>query len=101
LCRKNNCLIAAGSRGQDRTRDLGRGSVQGSIVGGHAYSILEIIKPKLTTENVKLLKLRNPWGTFEWTGDWSDKSDLWNKYPVKHQYILLLQLFLISLLLPD
>lgn len=21
--------------------------------------------------------MRNPWGKGEWTGDWSDKSDLW------------------------
>jgi len=24
-----------------------------------------------------LVKLRNPWGDFEWMGDWSDDSDLW------------------------
>ena len=24
-----------------------------------------------------MLKLRNPWGAGEWTGDWSDKSQLW------------------------
>lgn len=24
-----------------------------------------------------LVKLRNPWGSGEWKGDWSDKSDLW------------------------
>lgn len=28
-------------------------------------------------KEVKLLKLRNPWGSGEWTGDWSDKSELW------------------------
>lgn len=29
-------------------------------------------------DNVKLVKMRNPWGTSgEWKGDWSDKSDCW------------------------
>ena len=23
------------------------------------------------------MKLRNPWGSGEWKGDWSDESDLW------------------------
>ena len=26
---------------------------------------------------MKLLKLRNPWGSGEWQGDWSDNSSLW------------------------
>lgn len=26
-----------------------------------------------------MLNIRNPWGTFEWDGDWSDDSKLWTK----------------------
>lgn len=40
---------------------------------GHAYTILSVAE----AEGNKLLCLRNPWGKFEWKGDWSDDSPLW------------------------
>lgn len=30
-----------------------------------------------TSPQLRLAKIRNPWGTGEWTGDWSDHSPLW------------------------
>jgi len=67
--RLKSYVNAGGSRGEDKTRDEGRDKLKGSIVGGHAYSILGIYEPMLTSSRVKLLKLRNPWGSFEWKRD--------------------------------
>lgn len=62
------------------------------IAGSHAYSLLEVIEivkengkyriRKFEEKNnayvEKLVKLRNPWGSGEWKGDWSDSSYKWN-----------------------
>ena len=29
----------------------------------------------------KMVRLRNPWGVFEWKGDWGDHSKLWEQHP--------------------
>ena len=47
------------------------------VISGHAYSIMSVQEFNQDGVNVKLLKLRNPWETEEWSGDWSDKSSLW------------------------
>ena len=31
----------------------------------------------IVADGKKMIKLRNPWGKGEWTGDWSDASSLW------------------------
>jgi len=43
------------------------------LVPGHAYSIISVHN----VQGKRILKIRNPWGYFEWKGAWSDNSPLW------------------------
>ena len=58
---------------------LGEGEQENpeGIISGHAYSVVSTHEFILNEQKVRLLKLRNPWGSGEWTGDWSDNSDKW------------------------
>ncbi|XP_078236225.1 calpain-12 [Pogona vitticeps] len=47
------------------------------LVKGHAYSITGIHKLYFDDRQVRLLRLRNPWGHREWNGRWIDNSPLW------------------------
>jgi len=67
-------LSCSGTKGND------------GLVSGHAYSILQVRKVNdgflgIGGKDHKMIQIRNPWGTGEWKGDWSDKSDLWEKNP--------------------
>jgi calpain-15 len=49
----------------------------GNLATSHAYSSLAIIDIQSRGKPVTLVKIRNPWGTELWDGDWSDESHLW------------------------
>jgi len=42
-----------------------------------------VIQVKEISDGTKLLNIRNPWGRFEWDGDWGDNSELWTDEVVK------------------
>jgi hypothetical protein len=44
------------------------------LVTGHAYALLRVETLK---SGERLVRIRNPWGRFEWKGEWSDDSDKW------------------------
>ncbi|XP_042295810.1 calpain-12 [Sceloporus undulatus] len=59
------------------------------LQGGHAYSIIGTHKLTIEGKKVRLVKLRNPWGHTEWTGNWSDSSEMWSKVDSEHQKTLI------------
>ena len=66
-------LISASTAGEDRFTEAGPPQRKGGLVPGHAYTVISA-KEAL---GHRLLNIRNPWGAFEWDGNWSDKSPLW------------------------
>ena len=48
------------------------------LVDAHSYGLLKAVEVTDAFEDkYRIVELRNPWGDFEWNGDWSDNSDLW------------------------
>ena len=66
---KRKYLTAVGTKEMPSENSLA------GLVKEHAYSIIRVEE----VEGNKLLELRNPWGVFEWSGDWSTDSDKWTQ----------------------
>jgi calpain-15 len=68
-------LMSASMAGEDRWSEVSIVSDQlpNGLIPGHSYTIVAAKDAK----NYRLIQLRNPWGNFEWTGEWSDTSQLW------------------------
>ena len=66
--KENNYVMCAGSK------HFGLWDNNG-LISNHAYTLMNLYE--LREENLKLVKLRNPWGEKEFIGDWSDKSPKW------------------------
>ena len=63
-------MAASLGQGEDRNAE--------GVISGHAYSLISIHEVSDDSgREIKLLRLRNPWGSSEWTGAWSDQSELW------------------------
>ncbi|XP_053187049.1 calpain-2 catalytic subunit-like [Scomber japonicus] len=49
------------------------------LVDAHAYSVTGVTEVELYGSKKRLVRCMNPWGSQEWSGDWSDKSKLWDR----------------------
>ncbi|GMI46662.1 hypothetical protein TrCOL_g1613 [Triparma columacea] len=61
------------------TNDVGDVQVTNrmGIVIGLGYSVLETLE--INEKRLKLIKIGNPWGTGDFTGDWGNTSPLWEE----------------------
>lgn len=66
-------IMTGGTPGEDTYTEKGGADKKSGLVPGHAYSIIQAHD----YNKHKLLNIRNPWGQFEWDGDWCDSSPLW------------------------
>jgi hypothetical protein len=48
------------------------------LVAQHSYGLLKACEARDANGNhLRLVLLRNPWGDFEWNGNWGDNSNDW------------------------
>lgn len=58
-----------GNRGEKKRAD-------GGLIEGHAYSLIGVKEVENKDgDTVRLIQLRNPWGSYEWSGRWSDSDE--------------------------
>ncbi|KPP76637.1 calpain-1 catalytic subunit-like, partial [Scleropages formosus] len=55
----------------------GNAVLPNGLVTGHAYAVTGVTQVISYGQPVRLVRVWNPWGQAEWTGDWSDRSSLW------------------------
>uniref|UniRef100_A0A3B4YFC6 Calpain 12 n=1 Tax=Seriola lalandi dorsalis TaxID=1841481 RepID=A0A3B4YFC6_SERLL len=68
-----SCFIQASSY-----RDISKVTGEG-LIKGHAYAITDTDKVSKVSDEILLLRLRNPWGFVEYRGPWSDKGKEWDE----------------------
>ena len=72
LADQNNSLISCSTTSDPNIQRVG-------LVEGHAYTLISFNRIETSQgKDVYLFRIRNPWSQGEWTGDWSDKSKLWD-----------------------
>eukprot|EP00759_Apiculatamorpha_spiralis_P047784 PhF_6_TR43347/c0_g1_i1/m.66361/K08582/CAPN15; calpain-15 len=69
-----------GNAGSANTEDFTKRYQSAGLGMGHAYSLIEV--RHFPAKNLRLIKVRNPWGNgVEWTGRWGDSDKAWKENP--------------------
>lgn len=75
-------IMSASTPGKDDMTGTDKKRPEFGLVPGHAYTLISAKEAK----NQRLVKLRNPWGKFEWGGAWGDKSNEWKQPGMKDAF---------------
>jgi len=50
---------------------------QNGLVRGHAYTVVGVKELTVSGTKHRLIKIRNPWGSERYTGEWNDNDTRW------------------------
>lgn len=67
-CNKNYIITTSSNRGTGNHNN----QTPNGIANGHAYSIIDANEYSSEAGDIRLLRMRNPWGHTEWKGNFSD-----------------------------
>ena len=84
---KTDSLLLATTKTENKK--LEKEMEDNNLIKGHTYILEGVIElTSKSHEKVKLIKISNPWGYREWSGDYSNKSVLWDNFPeeIKKKY---------------
>jgi len=74
--RQHKSLIGASIAANPTIREA---RLRNGLVMGHAYTVTRIACIEVGVREIRLIRLRNPWGNeAEWRGAWNDNSYEWN-----------------------
>ncbi len=74
--RQHKSLIGASIAPNPNIREA---RLRNGLVMGHAYTVTRIACIEVGVREIRLIRLRNPWGNeAEWRGAWNDNSYEWN-----------------------
>ena len=76
---RNQWIVCAASRPEQEEGITPGENIEDvvGLVSQHAYSLILAKEIRSVRGTERIILLRNPWGRFEWTGDWSKDSRLW------------------------
>ena len=69
---RHNYMICLGTSKNEIIEQYG-------LTASHAYTLLKIYELKINKRIEKVVKLRNPYGNYEFNGRWSDNSKVWTE----------------------
>ena len=75
---KANYIIGASVNQEDEEEAKNLKSI--GLINTHSYGLIRTAEVKDKDDVLtKIVQLRNPWGSYEWNGDWGDHSDKWSE----------------------
>jgi len=69
-------LLGCANTVKDENGNLEEGMGNAGILFNHAYGIQQIRE----VDGLQLIRIRNPWGSGEWTGKFADEDDAWDDH---------------------